>query len=106
MTQHIDARTGRQWLGDIARAGSHALAGVFQIALRAVRLSLAAVLGILEPFVRVGLIGLALVTVMIALLFRFSGVAPHLPFWGMMGTAAGTLGLLVVYYTLMRLVTK
>jgi hypothetical protein len=106
MTQHSDSGTGRQWLGDIARAGLLAAAGVFQIAWRAGRLSLAAALGILEPFVRVGLIGLALVTVTIALLFRFSGVAPHLPFWGMMGTAAGAVGLLVVYYTLLRVVTR
>jgi hypothetical protein len=106
MTQHVNAGAGRQWLGDIVRAGSHAAAGVFKIAWCVSRLSLAAALGILEPFVRVGLMGLALVTVTIALLFRFSGVAPHLPFWGMMGTAAGAVGLLVVYYRLLRLLTR
>jgi uncharacterized membrane protein YhaH (DUF805 family) len=59
-----------------------------------------------EPLIRVTLLGLAGLTAAMALLFRFSGVAPRLPFWGMLGFAGVLVILLVLYQLLLGLLSE
>lgn len=82
------------------------LSGIARLSWAAVRASAYMLLVILEPLVRVALIGLALVAATVALVFEFSGAAPRFPFLGMIGFAAGCLTLLVAYYATLRLVTR
>jgi hypothetical protein len=70
------------------------------------RATLRAVLLAAGPFVRVLLLGIAALTAAMALLFRFSGVAPHLPFWSMLGLAVGLVVLLMLYHALLSLLSE
>jgi hypothetical protein len=70
-----------------------------------VKASIRTVLTAAEPIIRVVLLGLAALITAMALLFRYSGVAPHLPFWGMLAIAAALVVLLVLYQVLLGLLS-
>jgi hypothetical protein len=69
----------------------------------AVRLPVLAVLVILEPVVRVVLAGFALLMTLTALFFACLRPLSAFPFWAMLAVATGSVGLLALYYALVRL---
>jgi hypothetical protein len=70
-----------------------------------VRLPLLALLGVLEPLVRVLLAGGALLMTLTAIFFVLVQPISTFPFWGMLGLAAGLVLLLSLYYALLRLLS-
>jgi hypothetical protein len=62
-----------------------------------------AILVILEPFARLALGGLAIISMITSLFFACFTTLPEFPFWGMLATSVGSLHLLVAYYALIRL---
>ena len=80
---------------------SGVLMALFRFAKSFIRMILLAA----EPIMRLLLLGLAGLTVAMALLFRYSCVAPHLPFWGMLGFAAALVVLLLLYHLLLTLLS-
>jgi hypothetical protein len=99
-------RDRRQRLDDVRVATLGVVVVVLGVVWQTLRLVLCVGLGILEPFFRVVLVGLAVLAVIVAPLFEFSGVAPRFPFWGMMGFAAGSVGLLALYYLVLRALSR
>jgi hypothetical protein len=69
----------------------------------ALRLPILALLVILEPVVRMVLAGFALLMTLTALFFACVRPLPAFPFWGMLAVAIGSVGLLALYYALVRL---
>jgi hypothetical protein len=84
----------------LSRSGSGA-ALVLRAAWAVIRLPVLTLLVILEPLVRFALSALALLLVLTALFFEFASSRP-IPFWGMLGTAVGCVGLLALYQGLIR----
>src|ERR1700688_3015699 len=80
--------------------------GLAWLVWRAIRLPLFTVLVILEPVVRVALTAIALLGILIVFFFKFSGAAPHLPFWGMFGISVGFGLLLILYHAAIRLLAR
>jgi hypothetical protein len=70
-----------------------------------VRLPLLALLGVLEPLVRLLLAGGALLMTLTAIFFAVVRPISTFPFWGMLGLAAGLVLLLSLYNTLLRLLS-
>jgi hypothetical protein len=62
-----------------------------------------AILVILEPFARVVLGGLAIISMITSLFFVCFTTLPGFPLWGMLAVSVGSLHLLVAYYALIRL---
>jgi hypothetical protein len=60
---------------------------------------------ILEPIVRLALSSAALLGVLTAFLFEFSGAAPNFPFWGMLAISVGCMLALMAYYALLSLLS-
>lgn len=85
--------------GDLSR-------GALWLIWQTVRLPVFAFLVILEPIVRFVLSAVALLGVLMAFFFELSGVAPHFPFWGMLGFSVGCGLLLIAYYALLRLFAR
>lgn len=75
------------------------------LAWQSVRLPVLAFLITLEPVVRFTLFTVALLGLLTALFFKALGT-PHFPFWGMVGFSVGCTLLLMVYYALMRMLSK
>jgi hypothetical protein len=73
------------------------LRGGVQLCWRFLRLPVVGILVLLEPVVTVTFVCLAAAGVISSLVFRFSGVTPHFPFWGVLAAAAGC-GLVPVAY--------
>lgn len=71
-----------------------------------IRVSLLIVLGFLEPFVRFVLIGIAILTVITALVFEGSSAPPAIPFCGMLCVALVCVLLVVVYQGLLQLLSR
>lgn len=87
------------FLADLAR-------GIFLLAVWIVRAPLLLIFAFLEPFVRLVLMGTALLGVLTAFVYRASGVAPHFPFWQMIGLSLGCVFLLAGYHALLRFLSR
>lgn len=74
--------------------------------LRAVRFSLASVLILFEPLARMALSTLALLLAGSAVFLKFSGAAPHLPFWEMLAAALMCAVALAMYGWLVRVLSS
>lgn len=73
---------------------------------QAIRLPVFALLMILEPVVHFLLVAIALLSLLMAFFFEFSGAAPHFPFWGMLTFSAGCGLLLIAYEGMIRLFSR
>jgi small-conductance mechanosensitive channel len=73
---------------------------------QAVRLPLLSVLVILEPIVRIVLSGVAVMGLLTAFVFKFSGAAPHFPFWLVVAISIGCVLMLATYYWIVRLLSR
>ena len=71
-----------------------------------VRVPIVIVLAFLEPFVRLLLIGVAVLSVLTGLVYSGSSVAPAIPFWVMACVSATCVVLLAAYQGLLRLVAR
>lgn len=80
--------------------------GAIGLLWQAVRLPVLALLVIVEPIARFVLSGLALLGVLTACLFEFSGAAPNFPFWQTIGISVGCVLALAAYYLLLRLLSR
>lgn len=79
--------------------------GILWIAWHAVRIPLLALLLILEPVVTLVLWGAALLGVMTAFLFEFSGVVPDFPFALIISISIGCAVLVMAYHVLLNLLS-
>jgi hypothetical protein len=79
----------------VGRAVTALVVGVAWVSLTAGRWSLAALMALMEPFVRLVLMGAGLGCFAITVLFGFVGHAPHFPKWGML---AFSIGCVLVYW--------
>ena len=79
--------------------------GIIWIAWQVVRIPILAILVILEPVVTLVLWGAALLGILTAFLFEFSGAVPNFPFWLICGIAVGCAVLLVAYHILLSLLS-
>jgi hypothetical protein len=86
--------------------GKALLWGLLWLLWQAIRLPAVALLLLLEPFVSLVLTGLGMVGVLVAIILKCSGDAPHFPFWGMMACSIGCALLLMVYHALIRLLAR
>jgi hypothetical protein len=80
--------------------------GVGGLVWQLVRLPTYIFLVTLEPLVRGVLTAVGLLGILLSFFFKFSGVAPHFPFWGMFGMSLGCGGLLLVYYACVRALSR
>ena len=87
------------FLTDLAR-------GILLLVVWVVRAPLLLIFAFLEPFVRLVLMGTALLGVLTAFVYRASGVAPHFPFWQMIGLSLGCVFLLAGYHSVLRLLSR
>lgn len=71
-----------------------------------IRVPLLIVLGFLEPFVRVVLIGIAILTVITAFVFEGSSARPAIPLWMMLCIATACVLLVAAYHGLLRLLSR
>jgi hypothetical protein len=76
------------------------------LAWNVLRIPVAAVLVLLEPVVCFLLAALAILSVIAAVFWKVSGVAPAFPLWGLLAFSAGSIVLLALYYALIRLFTR
>ena len=67
------------------------------------RLPILALLVILEPVIRLVLAGFALLITLTALFFACLRPLSAFPFWGMLAAAVAAVGLLALYYAVIRL---
>jgi hypothetical protein len=79
--------------------------GTASVALKAIRLTVFAILAVFEPIIRVALSLSALVGVSLAVFNRYVVYAPHFPFWLAIGISTGCALGLAMYYKLMRFLT-
>ena len=70
-----------------------------------VRVPIVIVLAFLEPFVRLLLIGIAVLTLLTGVVYLGSSVAPAVPFWVMACVSAACVVSLAAYQALLRLVS-
>ena len=70
------------------------------------RIPVAAVLVLLEPVVCFVLAALAILSVIAAIFWKVSGIAPAFPLWGLLAFSAVSIVLLALYYALIRLFTR
>jgi hypothetical protein len=70
------------------------------------RIPIAAVLVLLEPVVCFLLAALAILSVIAAIFWKVSGIAPAFPLWGLLAFSASSVALLALYYALIRLFTR
>jgi hypothetical protein len=71
-----------------------------------VRVPIGLVLAVLEPFVRLVLIGIAFAGVITAFVFEGSSATPAIPFWVMICISFGCVVLLALYHGLLRLLSR
>jgi len=82
------------------------LAGALWLIWQAIRLSLLAVLKILEPIVSTVLAAAALLGVFTALFWKLASDRPHFPFFGVLGLSVGCFLLLTLYQGAIRLLSS
>lgn len=80
--------------------------GALMIIWGVIRVPILVVLSFVEPFVRFVLIGIAFLSVLVALVSKGSSAPPPIPFWGMMCISLGCLMLVPAYHFLLRLLSK
>lgn len=80
--------------------------GGLRIAWTAVRLPLLALLTLLLPFVQTVCAGLMLIGIVVSIAFKISAAGPHFPFWQMIGISLGFGAFVIVYYGLIRLLSR
>ncbi len=56
--------------------------------------------------IRFVLLGIAVLTAVVAILFRYSGVSPDFPFWPMIGFAVASVIALLIYQMVLRLLSR
>jgi len=71
-----------------------------------IRVPMLVVLAFLEPFVRLLLSGIAVLSVLAGLVYKGSSVPPPIPFWVTLCIAVGCLMLIPVYHGLLRLLSR
>ena len=71
-----------------------------------VRLPVLAVLLVLEPFVSLILMGFGFLGIVVALILKFSGDAPHFPFWTMIAFSIGAILLQMAYHALIGVFSR
>lgn len=73
---------------------------------RLVRIPILIVLAFLEPFVRFVLTGIAILSVLTALVFKGFSAPPPIPFWVMMCVSLGCVMLVPAYHFILRLLSR
>jgi len=81
-------------------------AGSLRVAWDVVRLPLLAVLTLLAPVVQTLCAGLMLIGIVVSIAFKISAAGPHFPFWHMIGISLGFGAFVIVYYGLIRLLSR
>lgn len=71
-----------------------------------VRLPVAAVLLVLEPFVSLVLTTFGFLGIVVALILKFSGDLPHFPFWLMIAFSVGAILVLMAYHALIGIFAR
>lgn len=79
---------------------------IFWILWQVMRLPVLAVLLVLEPFVSLILTAFGLLSIVIALILKFSGDLPYFPFWLMMAFSVGAILLLMAYHSLLGIFSR
>ena len=79
--------------------------GTTSVALKAIRLTVFAILAVFEPIIRVALSLLAVVGMCLSLFNRYVVYAPHFPFWFVIGISTGCAVALIMFYKVMRALT-
>jgi putative flippase GtrA len=85
-----------------ARTGGSSLLNAMVIAWQITRLLMVAILMSVEPIVGFVLCGLALVGVIVSVILKFSGAAPHFPFWPALAMSVGLYLAFVIYVAVVR----
>ena len=85
---------------------AHLLRGILLFVWWLVRVPVVIVLAFLEPFVRLLLIGIAVLSLLTGLVYLGSSVAPAIPFWVMACVSLGCVVLLAAYQGLLRLASR
>jgi hypothetical protein len=80
--------------------------GALRIVWTVIRIPILIVLAFLEPFVRFILTGIAILSVLTALVSKGSSVPPPIPFWVMMCVSLGCLMVVPAYHVVIRLFSK
>lgn len=80
--------------------------GALMIIWAVIRIPILVVLSFLEPFVRFVLIGIAMLSVLVAFVSKGSSAPPPIPFWVMMCIALGCVMLVPAYHFLLRLLSR
>lgn len=80
--------------------------GAWMIIWGVIRVPILVVLSFLEPFVRFVLIGVAMLSVLVALVSKGSTAPPPIPFWVMTCISLGCVMLVPAYHFLLRLLSK
>jgi hypothetical protein len=78
------------------------LLNVLVIASQIARLLIVALLMLLEPVLGFVLCGLALVGVIVSVILKFSGAAPHFPFWSALAMSGGLYFAFLLYGVIVR----
>lgn len=71
-----------------------------------VRIPILIVLAFLEPFVRLLLSGIAILSLLTGLVYKGSSVAPPIPFWVMVCVSLGCVMLIPLYHLVLRLLSR
>lgn len=71
-----------------------------------VRVPTVIILAFLEPFVRILLIGTAILSLLTGLVYKGSSVAPPIPFWVMLCISLGCVMLVPAYHCVLRLFSR
>jgi hypothetical protein len=64
------------------------------------------VLLVLEPLIRTALSGLALLGILTAFMIRYATDHPRFPFWGTLGLSLSSVGVLVIYYAIILVLSR
>ena len=89
-----------------ASAIANLLRGVLLLIFCIVRAPVTTVLAFLEPFVRLLLIGIAVLSLLTGVVYLGSSAAPAIPFWVMACVSAGCVVLVAAYQGLLRLIAR
>jgi hypothetical protein len=107
LTEELMMKTHAQ---SSSRDEGSAVADAFRAALLliwcVVRVPIVVVLAFLEPFVRLMLSGIAVLSVLAGLVYKGSNVPPPIPFWVTLCVSVGCLLLVPIYHGLLRLLTR
>jgi hypothetical protein len=80
--------------------------GILWLLWQAIRWPVLALLIVLEPVVRFVLCGFALLGTLTALMLRFTVDRTQFPFWGTLAVSVSCVGILILYYAVIRLFSR